>query len=77
MFAPGHPGAHVQLEPIHSNCKGRVCMWDSNLNIFEALVCRQVETLARTQDSVNELPDELKESKAVIMTVPQAKGVNV
>ncbi len=60
-------------------------MWDSNLNNPnpDALVCRQVEfgahqvNLVRTQDSVNELPDELKESKAIIMTVPQAKGVNV
>ena len=47
----------------------------------DALVCRQVEfgahqvILVRTQDSVHELPDELKESNAIIMTVPQAKGL--
>ena len=54
-------------------------MWDSNLNKPDALVCRQVEfgahqvNLVRTQDSVNELPDELKKSKAVNHDRPAGK----
>ena len=60
-------------------------MWDRNLNNPnpDALVCRQVEfgahqvNLVRTQDSVHELPDELKGSNAIIMTVPQAKRADV
>ena len=62
-----------------------VRIWDSNLNNPnpDDLVCRQVEfsahqvNLVRTQDSVHELPDELKKSNAIIMTVQQAKGVDV